>query len=80
MNILISIYSELEILQTEKTLLLLTFQPRHVLTTCSIRSAAPPALTHALILNDLSFVKSTVWMVVSAPKASSYILTFLISK
>lgn len=76
------IYSKQEVLLTErkKISLSLTFQPRRVLTTWSTWSAAPPVLTHAPILNDLSFVKSTVWMAVSAPQASSYILMSLISK
>lgn len=67
----IYMYSELEILLTEKKPSSFKFQPRSVLTTCSTRSATPPALTHAGILNDLCFVKNTVLMAVSAPQASS---------
>lgn len=58
----------------KKISLSLTFQPRRVLTTWSTWSAAPPALIHAPILNDLSFVKSTVWTAVSAPQASSFLI------
>lgn len=80
MSINIFISNVLEILLTEKKISPLQFQPRIVLTTCSIRSATPPVLTHAPIQNDLSFVKNTVWMVASAPQASSYVLTTPISK
>lgn len=65
-------YRELEKLLTEKKFKLSSFifQPRRVLTTCSTRSATPPVLIPARILNDLCFVKNTVLMAVSAPQAS----------